>query len=281
LATEFQERGIEPDPLAVAIQTLIGADAPHVEVALAYCRQGIPVFPLRADTKSPFMNGGHHLATIDQAKIGEWWREWPNAMVGIPAGPPSGVWVVDLDERAADPKLTKPLQGITALRALGFEPCTVARCIVETPSAGLHLAFRLPPGLHIPNRAGDIASGIDVRGTTRLKTSIAGNNADRYKRPGYNGWPQIVSGGYFVAAGSKRADGRRYAFKAGSYLSAEPAPLELLRLALFNRKDRRTIEADPELRSRLASAEPQRWTDLCRAPCGAGGRDHWPSGRSK
>jgi Bifunctional DNA primase/polymerase, N-terminal len=227
-AANFQVNDAQSDALALAIESALDAGAPPLEIALTYCRHGIPVFPLSAETKRPYEKGSHHLATIDEPVIRTWWLRWPGAAVGIAAGPPSRVWLLDLDER---PGGSQPRLGITALRNLGFEPSRVAKCIVETPSGGLHLAFRLPPGTHIPNRAGDIAPGVDVRGTTRLKKGSASeNNADRYTARGYEDRPDIVSGGYCVAAGSRRADGRHYAFKKGSYLSAGPAPLRLLRL---------------------------------------------------
>jgi hypothetical protein len=135
-AAKIQEWNVQPDTLAVTIQVLIGADASHLDLALAYCRHGIPVFPLRPETKTPYMKGGHHLATTDEATIFQWWREWPKAMVGIPAGPPSGLWILDLDERTAQSKLAKPCLGITALRSLGFEPSAwrrTASCFSAAP----------------------------------------------------------------------------------------------------------------------------------------------------
>jgi hypothetical protein len=69
--------------------------------------------------------------------------------------------------------------------------------------------------MHIPNRAGDIALGIDVRGTTRLREASSENNRDCYTSPDYENWPDIVSGGFCIAAGSRRADGRPYVFKVG------------------------------------------------------------------
>ncbi len=76
---------------------------------------------------------------------------------------------------------------------------------------------------NIPNRAGIIGPGIDVRGTTGLKPD--GSNSDICAAPGYEKFPHLVAGGYLAAAGSKRADGSRYRFMVGDYRTAEPAPL--------------------------------------------------------
>jgi hypothetical protein len=93
-AASFQERRDESDSLSVAIAALISADAPQFEVALAYRRHGIPVFPLRAETKTPY-GKGHHVATIDEVKISEWWRASPQAMIGAgwpPAASGLSIW---------------------------------------------------------------------------------------------------------------------------------------------------------------------------------------------
>ena len=36
-------------------------------------------------------------ASRDEAQIRAWWTQFPDAMIGVPTGPESGVWVTDID----------------------------------------------------------------------------------------------------------------------------------------------------------------------------------------
>jgi predicted P-loop ATPase len=83
---------------------------------------------------------------------------------GIEMGPFNNVFVTDLDVRPA--KDGKPARdGIAAFLALaalhgGEIPDTLS---VLTPSGGVHLYWRLPPGLYIPTTHSEIADGVDVQ----------------------------------------------------------------------------------------------------------------------
>jgi hypothetical protein len=75
-----------------------------IRAAIAYARRGWRVFPLvpaRLDgggAKFPIIKGWQERATIDEARIIEWWeREFPHANLGIATGPGSNLGVVDLD----------------------------------------------------------------------------------------------------------------------------------------------------------------------------------------
>ena len=65
-------------------------------LAIAYAKQGIPVFPC-GHNKRPLTEHGHHEATTGLEQIESWWDRWPDALVGIPSGPGSKLWIVDLD----------------------------------------------------------------------------------------------------------------------------------------------------------------------------------------
>lgn len=58
--------------------------------------QRLPVFPCNAD-KKPRVPGGFHSATQDEAQIRAWWREWPDALVGVPTGQTTNLVVIDYD----------------------------------------------------------------------------------------------------------------------------------------------------------------------------------------
>jgi hypothetical protein len=126
---------------------------------------------------------GHHDATTDRVAIITWWTRWPGAIVGIPTGAGSGLWVLDVDGADGQHSL------LQLLARLGIESIAdLTRVVSRTPSGGLHLFFRLPEGARPRNRARDIGPGLDTRGV---------------KLDG-------ASAGYFIAPGSVLPDGRRY-----------------------------------------------------------------------
>lgn len=155
-------------------------------VALAHADSGIPVFPcLPAGKreKQPLTSHGHHAATTDYRNLCYWWRCWPHALVGMPAEQGSGVWVLDVDDKAGHHSLNKLL---VRLRLATIADLT--RVVSRTPSGGLHLFFRLCDGERPRNRAQDLGRGLDTRGV-RLDGASAG---------------------YVIAPGSVLPDGRRY-----------------------------------------------------------------------
>jgi Bifunctional DNA primase/polymerase, N-terminal len=127
--------------------------------ALAYARQGIPVFPCDPRDKTPLCPTGFHAANTNETWIKLWWKQIPDAMVGIPCGPPSGLWVFDID---IDPK--DATDGHVALAALvtrhGPLPLTLTS---QTPRGGVQHFFKWN-GARIRNSVGKIGNGLDVRG---------------------------------------------------------------------------------------------------------------------
>ena len=55
-----------------------------------------PVFPC-GPNKRPLVQSGFHAATQDAGQIRAWWRQWPDALVGVPTGQKTGLVVVDYD----------------------------------------------------------------------------------------------------------------------------------------------------------------------------------------
>jgi Bifunctional DNA primase/polymerase, N-terminal len=157
-------------------------DGTNLAFALAYARIGCPVFPCDPK-KYPLVAHGFHAATTDETRIVAWWARWPSALVAIPTGPASGLWVLDVDGQT----------GRESLRQLfahcGLESVAdLTPIISSTPSGGLHLFFRWQQGETPRNRARDIGPGLDTRGVTA------------------DGKPA----GYFIAPGSVLPDGRSY-----------------------------------------------------------------------
>lgn len=176
----------------------VGAQSLHAE-ALWSAARGMLVFPLWPGVKIPALHGANHCtrcgicarghrgwedrATRDPVQIGQWWRRWP-FNIGIAAGR-SGLHVLDVDAaHGADP----PPQWIGArhgrdvlarLADQAGEPFPGDTYTVRTPG-GFHLYFHVPPELELRNTVARLGWRVDSRG----------------------------NGGYVVAAGSVRRDGR-------------------------------------------------------------------------
>ncbi len=89
------------------------------------------------------------------ATIALWWSNHPGASIAVATGP-SGLVVVDLDGD----------EGMESWGRLAAEHGDVPTASVSTgrDGGGLHLWYRAPEGVRIPNSVGKIAPGIDVRG---------------------------------------------------------------------------------------------------------------------
>ena len=80
-----------------------------LNVALSVVRElGLPVFPCRETLdekgkirKSPYTKNGYKAASKNEEQIRLWWRNFPDALVGVPAGPITGILVVDIDQSIA------------------------------------------------------------------------------------------------------------------------------------------------------------------------------------
>lgn len=155
-------------------------DEKPISVALAYVAKGWPVFPCNPLTKAPMIERGFKEATTDAFKVRAWWAKFPNAMVGVPTGPAVGFWVLDIDNDAERGK-----SGLASLAEMGHDLSELMDTAVSnTASGGYHCLFRFDPNHPITNARGALRRFLDVRG----------------------------EGGYIIAPGSVRADGRRYAW---------------------------------------------------------------------
>jgi bifunctional DNA primase/polymerase-like protein len=177
----------------------VGASSSMLDVALRYALTlDVPVFPCNPEDKRPWTEHGHKDASRDDARIRTWWAQWPNAMIGVPCGPVSGVWVLDVD---IDP--SKGVDGFPLLRELiarhGELPPTLTSV---TPRGGHHLIFKWTTDLTLRNRTGVPGPGIDVR----------------------------AAGGYFIAPPSMRTDGAVYRWDTNTGNEPAEAPAWLIAL---------------------------------------------------
>lgn len=129
---------------------------PPAQVAASWARQGFPVFPCGPD-KKPLTPHGFKDATADLSQVAAYWRKYPTALVGIPTGQTSGLFVVDLDTD----KDTGEAIGEASLAALGLANLIGAVPTVATPSGGRHLYFR---DCGLGNSQDKLGHKIDTRG---------------------------------------------------------------------------------------------------------------------
>jgi len=131
----------------------------------------------------PLIDDQHSRATTDIARIEEWWRRWPKALIGVSAGVKSGVICLDIDVKHP------PANGWHTLELMGRLP------LPETPmehsrSGGLHLFFR-PGDVAITSSIGRLGappgkgpdgkpwnSGLDVLGDGYSFTTGPGYTPD-------------------------------------------------------------------------------------------------------
>jgi hypothetical protein len=131
---------------------------PTLTTACDYARHIGPIFPC-GPHKRPLVKDNLNVATRDETQICEWWIDNPDALIGMPTGPASGMVVLDVDVKNG-------IWGFDTLAELGFAilPDTP---MVHTPSGGLHVYFRAPEKElrnTVGKRGRGIGPGLDWRG---------------------------------------------------------------------------------------------------------------------
>jgi hypothetical protein len=132
------------------------AITPVVEHALALAARSVPMFPCKnlpgtEHDKKPLTGHGFKDATTDAAQIHEWWKRWPDALVGVPTG--LRFVVLDLDFKHPE---AQAFYHDNSNRL----PLTRKHA---TRSDGRHLLFAPHDG--VKNTASKICRGVDTRGT--------------------------------------------------------------------------------------------------------------------
>lgn len=164
---------------------------PALQAALDHLARGWSALPFRARDKRPavaWIEFQQRRAGPDEAQ--DWFRQWPDANVGIVTGAISGVVVLDVDPAHG---------GEASLEQLEHEHGPLPHTLeARTGGGGRHLYFA-HPGRPVANRVG-LWPGIDLRG----------------------------DGGCVVTPPSLHRSGRRYLWVAGhDPATCNPAPLPL------------------------------------------------------
>jgi hypothetical protein len=145
-----------------AVQMADTAQASMLDWALAYARNGEPVFPCNEHpgdfAKAPRLSKreggrGHLDATTDAKQICDWWIRWPNALLGRPV--PKHLVCLDLDPRKGG--TTRALK-----KAFGELPPTEF-VISGRGDGGVHLFYQRPLGPITGSDLNKICPGVDIK----------------------------------------------------------------------------------------------------------------------
>ena len=126
------------------------------EIALSVVNKlNLPVF-LCKENKIPFTKNGFKSATKDPDEVNNFWNRFPKALIGVPTGKISGLFVIDIDEG-------KNKSGEDNFKNLGFnEPDTIQ---TFTRNKGRHIIFKFDQTLPQKSTTGTLfGKNIDTRG---------------------------------------------------------------------------------------------------------------------
>lgn len=147
----------------VAVDVLTGvlaraADAWPLSVAAReFAAAGVPVFPCVPGGKRPLTEHGFHDATTNTERVTAWWRQYPEANLGVPTGAASGIVVVDVDVHG-------PVNGFDAFEHAHRAGLVAGwQLLVSTPSGGMHAYYPATPG-GVQRSWQAARAGIDFRG---------------------------------------------------------------------------------------------------------------------
>lgn len=168
-----QHNAVTPD-LASAAEEIVNSNASNLEAAVIYAKNGVPVFPCKPN-KRPLTQHGFHDASTDIERITKFWSRNPTALIGVPTGEISGVFVIDIDGA----KGWETYRG----KLFGGVPKTLW---TRTGGGGAHILLAYPYGVELRNTASQIGPCVDTRGNGGyiiVPPSVTAN-AYAYQNPG-------------------------------------------------------------------------------------------------
>lgn len=181
---------------------LQAGQAPNLRAgALTLAEAGVTLFPCAPGGKQPLTSRGFHDASNHPGQVAQWWRQWPDANIGLPTGAVNGVVVVDVDVHPGGSGYGAFGRAHTA----GFTEGWAWQ--VRTPSGGLHAFYPYDPGAKDGQRSWQVAGAhVDFRG----------------------------DGGYVIAAPSCVAvEGALRAYELVAVTQTQPRPIDSTGLRAF------------------------------------------------
>ncbi len=145
---------------------LVKTGLENIIVTQEYAARGWAAYPLAPGSKNPLKGShGFHDATTDTSALIDAFTDPPDPNIGIRAGEPSGIVVIDVD---AHEGAANGYESMRTLASLGFRFPTGDRrkghAIAKTPSDRLHLYYAAPLEARIKSTSGVLAPGLDTRG---------------------------------------------------------------------------------------------------------------------
>lgn len=130
--------------------------------ALELCNIGWHLFPCRSN-KKPYTSNGMKAATNDPDQIKQWWKAYPNALIGVYCER-SGIFALDIDkDQKNDIDGFRSLAELIETAGTGQALLPMVGPVQTTPRGGQHYIFKMPDGVKIPNTAGRLGRGLDLR----------------------------------------------------------------------------------------------------------------------
>lgn len=125
------------------------------EQALLFAKNGFKVFPLTPLSKIPIKGTrGSKEATISPTRINEWWKQYPQANIGLVT---DNFFVLDIDRHAGGQ------DGFESLSILENTYETLPPTLtVKTANDGLHYYLKKPQGVELPQKIALLPS-IDLK----------------------------------------------------------------------------------------------------------------------
>lgn len=128
--------------------------------ALGYAAMGVPVIPLAAKGKHPLITRWPKKASMDPAQIRQWWKDYPDANIGVLPGR-GGFVALDVDPRNGG---DEQLEAFEAEHGPLPPTLVVATGEDEDGHRGRHIWFRVEGADRIGK--GNLSSGVEFKGTS-------------------------------------------------------------------------------------------------------------------
>jgi hypothetical protein len=141
------------------------------DAALTYAARGWPLYPQNPKNRHGYFVGAKDAATSDPATIRDWVRRFPDMLIAVMTGEPSGIVALDVDvKNGVDGRDT--LEAAFGIATHPHGPTD------HSPSGGFHILFRWPGHFVKSCRLGP---GLEVKGDGAWITLPPG--PDRYWDP--------------------------------------------------------------------------------------------------